>query len=165
MRCAAASVDASIADKSRGLVLPFPVQEIERVQQRRRRAIIVFRRDEYECVRGIHAFAPPLRVVPGVLPTDWVLRLVDQRQIEIREVDEARIEAAMFLRKLMEPFGRRCSDAGGPGAGDDGVKPGCHGIASLWALVTGRNPHYICAWPHTWWAAGKRARRHIDDTR
>ena len=55
------------------------------------------------------------------------------------------IELAMLLGEIMEPIGDCWADAGWPGAGNNGVQTGGHGISPC-ALVTKGKWHYLCDW-------------------
>ena len=58
-----------------------------------------------------------------------MLGLVEDRQVELRQIDQDRLELAMLGRELAEPLGDAGADAAGTGAADDDVKLGLHDMS------------------------------------
>jgi len=78
----------AVADKASGLVVPFSEQEIDGVLERGRGAVVVFGRDEHETVGRADLRGPGLGVVFLVLPHRWGDVFVQQRQLEVGDIDQ-----------------------------------------------------------------------------
>src|SRR6187399_3266165 len=89
--------DATVADKSRRLVGPFVKQVVNRVEQRRGNAVVVFWSDEHERIGRFYNLTPHLRVFVNVFGEPRVLWFVEQRQVELLEIDQRDLEVAMAL--------------------------------------------------------------------
>ena len=61
------------------------------------------------------------------MPEPRVVGLVDERQVDLGQVDQLDVEAAVRAAALDEPVGDRLADATGTGAGEDDVELG-HGL-------------------------------------
>ncbi len=124
--------DAAITHHAGRLVAPLGHQVIERVQQSRRGAIIVFRRDERVSVGLFYSLRPALGVFVLVLLQSRVLRLVEDRKVVVRDVDESRLETAMVADLSLEPACDTGADAPGTGRADDNLELECHDQSSRW---------------------------------
>ena len=119
---------SAVGDEADGLVAPLLVQVVDGVLQRRRVAVVVLRRDEHHGVRTVDDRAPRLGVRLRVLPEPGVVRLVEQRQRDLGEIDDLDIEAAVAASKIGEPLGDGQSGATRAGRADDDGETG-HGRA------------------------------------
>jgi hypothetical protein len=109
----------AVADEACGFVVPFAVQEIDGVLQCARSSVVVFRRDEDVAVEGVDLGGPSLGVRLRVLShrrRDW---LIEQRQVEIFDVDELELSVGPFLRELEDPAGNSLANASRTSAADN----------------------------------------------
>jgi hypothetical protein len=111
--------DAAVGDEPGGLVGPLLVQVVDRVLQRRRVAVVVLGRDEDDGVGGRDRRAPALRVRVLVAAQPRVVGLVEQGQIDGRQVDEPHVERGVLPGAVGEPLGDRQPGPPGPCAGED----------------------------------------------
>src|SRR5277367_4703964 len=116
---AQASRHAAITDEAGRLVIPFDVDVVECVYQRRRRAVVVLRRHESKGVRAVDAFRPAFGVRVLVFLQAGMRWFVVDWQIEIGDVDQGRVEPSVSNRVFMEPFGDMKANSARTGAGDD----------------------------------------------
>jgi hypothetical protein len=65
---ASAAGHAAIAHEAGRRKIPFAIDEVERIEERWRRAKIVFRHDEHKSIRRSYAFRPALRVLMRIIP-------------------------------------------------------------------------------------------------
>src|SRR6185503_17229509 len=115
----------------------FVIDEVDGVDQRRRREIIVLRRDEDEGVGRVDAPAPFGRVWLLVLAQPRMLRFVVDRQVEGREIDQGRLEFAVLTGEGLEPFGDQRPDSAGASAADYYVEARRHARFS-WKFAASR---------------------------
>jgi len=66
--------------------------------------VVVLGRDEDERIGRVHLRDPSLRVLVLVLPQPRMIRLVEQRETCVSQIDELDIEAAMCPRTLEDPL-------------------------------------------------------------
>src|SRR5699024_2194131 len=85
---------------------------------------VVLGHDEHVGVGCGNAFAPALGVRVLVLLQEGVLCLVVNGQVEVRQVDEPRVETAVFDGKAMQPACDRWPHASGTWADNDSVQSG-----------------------------------------
>jgi hypothetical protein len=107
-----------IAADSR-LIIPFLVNVTEGIQQRWRRAAVVFRRHEYIRVSIINNRRPLLRVVVFVLLHGRVLWFIKNWQIDLCQIRNIRIEPPIRQRTLKKPFSDQESHSTGARAAHD----------------------------------------------
>ncbi len=81
---------------------------------------------KHERVGRVDASAPLLRVVVLVVREPRVLRLVEERQVELDEVDQIDVEAAVCLGAADDPGADLVAHATGPRARDDDHQPRRH---------------------------------------
>ena len=111
--------DTAVADEAHRLVLPFPMQVVDRILQWRGEAIVVLGHDEDEGVGRVDHGAPRLGVPVRVAAQAGVVGLVHERQVELGKVHDLDVEPAVRDGALAEPLRDRQPDAAGPRAGDD----------------------------------------------
>jgi hypothetical protein len=99
-------------------------QVVDRVLERGVEAVVVLGRHEDERVGGIDERGPVLGVLLGVLPQPRVVRLVEQRQVQLRQVGHLDVEAAVLPGALGDPGGDGRADAAGTGGADDDPQDG-----------------------------------------
>ena len=128
--------DAAVRDDPRGLVRPLERQVVQRVLQRARERVVVLGRDEDERVAAGDGRGPLPGVLLRVLLQARVVRLVEDRQADVGDVDELDVEAAVLLGQLLQPGPDRDTPPPGTGTGDDDLQNGVrHEISSLWLTV------------------------------
>ena len=116
--------DPAVADDPGGLVLPFPVQVVDGVLQGRVEPVVVFRGHEDERVRALDEGAPVLGVLVDVLVQPRVVRLVEDRQVQLGQVRHLDVEAAVLPGALGDPVGDGGCHPAGAGAADDDPQDG-----------------------------------------
>jgi hypothetical protein len=84
-------------------VVPLSIHAVERVFQRRRIAVVVLRRDDDEPVAAPNERRPLLRVIVRVLLEPRVLGLVEERQVDLFELEHLRFKARVLRRESGEP--------------------------------------------------------------
>src|SRR5580658_5334246 len=94
---------AAVADEADGFVVPFAVQEVDRVLERGGRAMIVFGRHEDEGVELLDRSRPGLGVRLAVLTHGCWDRLIEQGQVEILYVDDFELSVASLARDVIDP--------------------------------------------------------------
>src|SRR5580693_350061 len=94
---------AAIADESDGLVVPFAVQEVDRILERGGRPMIVLGRHEDEAVELLDLCSPGLGVRLAVLTHGCRDRLIEQGQIEILYVHDFERGIAALARDVIDP--------------------------------------------------------------
>ena len=91
------------------------MEEVDRVLDRRRVAVVVLRQDHHERVRAVDACTPILGVLLGVLAQARVVGLVEERQLDLGEVRHVKLKHAMGLRTADEPLADRQANPAGAG--------------------------------------------------
>ena len=86
-------------------------------------------------IRGSDVFAPSFGVFMLILLVARMHGFVVSGQVEVGEIDQSSVEAAVLHRKCVKPFCNCRSDASRPGAGDDGVKFERHGVVLFWCGI------------------------------
>lgn len=111
--------------------MPFAVEIVDGVLQGGVESVVVLRGDEDERVAAGYHFAPSFGVGMRVLPEPGMRRLVEHGQVDLGEVDDLNLEAAVVGGMVGEPLRDRKSHAARPGAGNDDLENGQgHGISS-----------------------------------
>jgi len=103
-------------------VLPFGIQVVDRVLDRRVESVVVLRDHEDERIGPLDGGTPVFGVLVNVLAEPRVLRLVEHRQVDLGEIDQLDVEAAMGDRALVNPAGDRRADPARAGTGDDDLQ-------------------------------------------
>ncbi len=98
------------------------VQEVDRVLDHRVEPEVVLRDHEGERVGAGDRRAPVLGVLMDVTAQARVLRLIEERQVHLGQVDQLDVEAAVRDGTPAEPLGHRQADPSGPGAADDDLQ-------------------------------------------
>src|SRR5687767_700841 len=111
--------DAAVTHQADRLVVPLSDQVVERVQQRRRGAVVVLGHDEDKSIEPGNPRAPGLLVGTLVLTQPRMIALGKERQVDVLEIDYVDVEAAVGAGALGEPVGDRPSYATFAYAGDD----------------------------------------------
>ena len=101
--------DSAIADETRRFVSPLARQIVERVEQRRRHAVVVFRGHERKGIGGSDGRAPCLGMRVLILVKARMLGFIEDRQCDLFQVDEGGLELTMALYALDEPIGNRAT--------------------------------------------------------
>ena len=113
--------DGAIAHEAGRLVVPLGVQVIDGVLQRGGGAVVVFGRHEHVPVEGRDLRGPPLGVRMAVAAERRRNRLIQQRQLVVRDVDQLEAGVSTLRGKLECPARYRDVVAAGTGAsGNDG---------------------------------------------
>ena len=115
----ARSADGAVADESGGLVVPFAKEKVDRVLERAGRRMVVLGGDEDERVEGRDLRGPGLRVRLRVLVHRGRHRLVQERQIEGRDVDNLERRVVPLRSDVVDPARDGLGLATGTGAADD----------------------------------------------
>src|SRR5690606_26216708 len=127
----------AVADESGGLVVPLGVQVVERVLQRSGEGVVVLGDHEHEAVVGVDRGGPVLGVRVGVLAHDRGHGLVQERQVDLGQVDEVHgglsgRHGRVFRGGFDDPVGDEGAPTAGTGAaGDDGKTDGHRGFSLL----------------------------------
>jgi hypothetical protein len=83
---------------------------------------VVLRRDEHVRVRALHGGAPGFGVVAVVMLQAGMLGLVEERQVDLLQVDQFDRELPVRTGASDEPFSDGTTRPALPRAGDDDVK-------------------------------------------
>src|SRR6266849_4220616 len=110
---------AAVADEASRLVVPLAEQKINRVLERSGDAMIILGRDEDIAVKRADLSGPYFGVRPIVLPHYGRHRLVEERQVEVFDVNKFKFGVAAILRDFANPFGHGLALAAGPRASND----------------------------------------------
>src|SRR6266436_6471089 len=110
---------AAVADKAGRLVVPLAVDKVDGILQGAADAMVVLWRHEYETVERIDLRGPSLGVFLGVLSHRWRHRFIEQRQVEILDVDQLELCLRALLGKFVNPLGDGLANAPRSGAAND----------------------------------------------
>src|SRR5882724_5094920 len=113
------SLNAAVANEASRLVVPLGKQEIDRVLERARDAMVVLGRDENVSVERADLGGPYFGVRLTVLPHGRRHWLVEKRQVDVFDVYEFELGVAALLRDLVNPFTYGLAVATRAGASDD----------------------------------------------
>src|SRR5438046_32127 len=110
------------------------MEEIDRVLQRCVGPVVVLRGNEHERVELVDLLTPRLRVLMDVSPLARMVRLVEQRQCPVPQVDQlgGELSVARCLRE--RPLADCNAEPTGPGAADNDAEAWLHrptGSASI----------------------------------
>jgi two-component system nitrogen regulation response regulator GlnG len=149
----ARTTGAAVADEAGGLVVPLAVQEIDRVLQRGRSGVVVLRRHEDEGIETRDLRRPDLGVRLAVLAQRRRQRLVEQRQLEVGDVDQLELRVAAPGSDAEHPFRHRLGLAARSRAADDdtdlehGLNSSRDGLWSAGLRTSARRPLIMHAPP------------------
>ena len=82
-------------------------------------AVVVFGDDENQGIGPGNRFGPFLRVLELVLLDNGLTRFVEQREVDLEQVDEFDLEGTLCAGDVVKPFGDSGTDATGAGATND----------------------------------------------
>lgn len=115
---------AALAREPRGLQRPFGAETGARAHQCGRRAVVVFGCHENDPIRRGNRGRPSLRVRVFVGAEPRMPGLVVERQPELGDVDEARLDVGVCGRDPVEPPRHLVAHPSGPRAAGDDVDDG-----------------------------------------
>ena|GEM_PF-5209225 len=87
----------AVAHEAGGLVVPLLAEEVDGILQRPRNAVVVFGSDEDVGIERADLLGPPFRVRFAILPHTRRQRLVKQREVVVKYVDQFEYCLAAFL--------------------------------------------------------------------
>jgi hypothetical protein len=125
--------DAAVADDARWLVVPFVVQVVDGVLGGGVDAVVVLRDHEDERVGAVDHRAPVLGVLVDVPAQPRMIRLVEDRQVQLGQVGDLDVEVIAAPGPVDNPVGHSRTHPAGAGAADDDLQDG---------LGHGQSPNY-----------------------